>query len=147
MAEKWGDVAPGRINAGQRKMLENDVGWWNWKERDKRCRKRKAAKRAKLLERGEKTEPITQVKGLGLPEGGNLPWRKEKNQTLVFADFWGGRVHSVWWEWGQKSRTLYTRLWLRGCHIRWCEVQIGIDTLKGEYLEPSRPWCHQLNQW
>lgn len=58
---------------------------------------RKAATGAKLLKRGEKTEPITQVKGLGITRKTDTPIGRLLGRVLV---------HSVWWERGQERETL-----------------------------------------
>lgn len=51
----------------------------------------KAAKGAKVLKRGEKIEPITQVKELGITRRKQTSTvRKRKKNTHLLVDFWGG---------------------------------------------------------
>lgn len=68
----------------------------------------KAAKGAKVLKRGEKIEPITQVKGLGITRRKQTSTvrKRKKNHTSIGRLLGRMLVHFIWWEWGWESKTL-----------------------------------------
>ena len=72
-----------------------------------------------LLKRGEKIEPITQVKGLGIIRRRQTSSVKERRKKLdiIICRLSGKGVYLVWRERRQDSRTLEVWLWLRGCHV------------------------------
>jgi len=82
-----------------------------------------------LLKRGEKTEPITQVKGLGnYQEEANVFCKRKKNQLdITFCRLFGKE-----WEWVQDSQGLAVAVRMS------CRVQAGIHALKDGYLESRR---------
>lgn len=76
---------------------------------DQRRGKRKATSGAKLLRRGEKTEPVAQVKGLDMTKEVSFLCKGRKTQADPTC--------RLRWESGQESGTCVVRLWLGECHI------------------------------
>ena len=73
-------------------------------------REKEGSEKAKLLKRGEKVEPIIQIKDWALPEGIKLLLERRKKKKKKKGHTIGRfsrrvSVHLVWWEWGQDSRT------------------------------------------
>lgn len=77
---------------------------WPRRGEKQRCRKRVAAKGAQVLKSGEKREPVTQGKGLGIMRRRQTSSVKERRKTdTTIGRLLGKGVYLVWWELWQQG--------------------------------------------